>query len=376
MSERTYRIGSIAGIEIRIHASALFLFGVLTCIISYGLLPRVTPQTTPGQALAVGLLFTALLFGSVLAHELGHAIVAKRRGKVVAGVTMTLLSATAHIAHGDERPADDIAIGAAGPAVSTALAILFGVGAYVLTKAGKPAGDLLGYLALANGLLGGFNWLPGLPMDGGRVVRGVLWRMSGNAVKATRQAALAGKGIAILLGAVGCWVAIIQDPALGIWACATAWFLAGLADGQYKTMIVRIALDGLLVRDLYAKDVEVLQTTATVEQAAAALRAAAPSRSLPVLFGERAAGCVGDDEVASVPLDRAGGTNVTAVMTRVADLATVAPDDDAMALLPALAVNRPEAVIVEDAGTYGGYIRREDVARLIARVEASRSRSG
>lgn len=370
MIDRTYRLGSIAGIEIRVHASALFVFGMMICIVAFGLLPRITPQVTPGQALAVSGLFTLLLFGSVLAHELGHAIVAKRRGKRVAGVTMQLLSATARIANNDEKPADEIAIGAAGPAVSTVLAIAFGAAAAVLTTSGRPAGDLFAYLALANGLLGALNWLPGLPMDGGRVLRGILWRISGNPVRATRQAAMAGKGIALLLGAAGCWIAVARDPALGIWACATAWFLGGMADGQYKSMIVRIALGGMHVRDLYATGVTALQTTATVEQAAAALRAAAPSRSLPVLFGERPAGCVGDDEIASIPLDRAGGTSITAVMTRVADLATVAPDDDALALLPALAANRPEAVIVEDAGSYGGFIRREDVARHIARVEA------
>ncbi len=372
MTERTYRIGSFAGIEIRVHSSALFLFGVVICITAFGLVPQLTPQATSGQALAVGLLFTALLFGSVLAHELGHAIVAKRRGKAVAGVTLQLLSATARIAYGDERSGDDIAIGAAGPAVSTVLAAAFGVVYFVLSPSDKPAAGLILYLALANGLLGGFNWLPGLPMDGGRILRGVLWRISGNAVRATRQAASAGRCIALLLGAGGCWMAVIRDPALGIWACATAWFLGGMADGQYKSMIVRIALDGLHVRDLYAKDVQTLQTTATVEQAVQALRAAAPSRSLPVLFGERPAGCVGDDEVASVPRERAGGTSITAVMTRVSDLATVAPDDDALALLPALAANRPEAVIVEDDGTYGGFVRREDVALLIARVEATR----
>ncbi|HKW45507.1 MAG TPA: CBS domain-containing protein, partial [Candidatus Eremiobacteraceae bacterium] len=117
--------------------------------------------------------------------------------------------------------------------------------------------------------------------------------------------------------------------------------------------------------------VPTLQTTATIEQAAAAFGAVSPARSLPVLFGERAAGCIGESDVASVPDDQAAGTSVGSLMTRISDLASLAPDDDAIQLLPALALNRPEAVIVDEDGTYAGIVRREDLARHVAHVERS-----
>jgi Zn-dependent protease len=373
MNDHTIRLGSLLGIETRAHYTALFVFGAITYVVAFGHLPTVTPAAPAEQRIAVGALFALLVFASVLAHEFGHALVARRRGKRVAGVTLYLLSATAHIAHDHELPADEIAIGIAGPLVSTVLALLFGAIALALEGPSASAASIVWILAYGNALLAAFNWLPGYPMDGGQIVRGVLWRMWGNPVKATRVAAGAGKVIAVVLGAVGCWVAVQYDVTIGVWAGATAWFLAGMADGQYKNTIVRVALDGLLVRDLYAQNVPTLQTTATIEQAAATFGAASPARSLPVLFGERAAGCIGEADVTSVPEDQAAGTSVGSVMTRMSDLASLAPDDDALQLLPALAANRPEAVIVDENGTYTGIVRREDLARHVARVEQTGS---
>jgi len=373
VSDHTIRLGSIFGIETRAHYTALFVFGAIAYVVAFGHLPTVTPAAPPEQRIAVGALFALLLFSSVLAHEFGHALVARHRGKIVAGVTVYLLSATAHVVHDRERASDEIAVGVAGPLVSTALALLFAGIATALQRSSDSAASIVWILAYGNALLAAFNWLPGYPMDGGRVVRGVLWRMSGNPVKATRIAAGAGKVIAVLLGGFGCWVAVQYDATIGIWAGATAWFLAGMADGQYKSTIIRVALDGLRVRDLYAQNVPTLQTSTTIEQAAATFGAATPAKSLPVLFGERAAGCIGEADVASVPNDQAAGISVGSVMTRVADLESLAPDDDAMQLLPALAVNRPEAVIVDENGTYAGIVRREDLARHVARVEQAGS---
>src|SRR5450755_790592 len=217
MNDRTIRLGAIFGIETRAHYSALFVFGAIVYIVAFGVLPQVTPGAPAEQRVAVAGLFSLLLFASVLAHEFGHALVARRRGKTVVGVTLYLLSATAHVAHGGDRPNDDIAIGSAGPAVSTALALIFGLAALALQSASDAAASFVVFLALANALLAAFNWLPGFPMDGGRIVRGVLWRMSGNAVRATRVAAGAGKVIAALLGAVGCFVAVKYDVSVGVW---------------------------------------------------------------------------------------------------------------------------------------------------------------
>lgn len=375
MNDHTVRLGTIFGIETRAHYTALFVFGAITYVVAFGHLPTVTPAAPAEQRIAVGALFALLLFASVLAHEFGHALVARQRGKTVAGVTIYLLSATAHVAPDHERASDEIAVGLAGPVVSTGLALLFAGIAIALERPSDSAASIVWILAYGNALLAAFNWLPGFPMDGGRVVRGVLWRMSGNPVRATRVAAGAGKVIAILLGGVGCWVAVQYDATIGIWAGATAWFLAGMADGQYKSTIVRVALDGLRVRDLYAQNVPTLQTSATIEQAAVAFGAASPARSLPVLFGERAAGCIGEADVASVPHDQAAGTSVGSVMTRVSDLESLAPDDDALQLLPALAANRPEAVIIDENGTYAGIVRREDLARHVARIERAGARA-
>ena len=364
-------LGRLAGIEIRAHYSTLLVFGALTSILAFGYLPAVTPAAGSMERLAVAIIVAGLLACSILAHELSHAWVARRLGLRVNGVTLYLFGGIAHVGGARSGPQDDIAIGLAGPAASALLAAPFFAGGALLLAAHTQAAMLLLDIGFVNALLLVVNLLPGYPMDGGMVVRGVLWSLGGNVVAATRRACTAGKIIAYLLAAGGIWLLLRSDVLSGMWVVLIGWLLAGMAENTYRSILTRTALDGLVVKDLCARDLAVLQTSDTVATASASLGAGGASRVLPVMFGERLAGLVTDVDVARVARDQAAATSISSIMLRTGGQPTLDGDCDAMLLLQILPLGSARCVIaVDERGDYLGLVRQEDVARYVDMIEA------
>ena len=363
------RLGTIGGIEIRVHASALAVFAGIAAAFAFFYLPEVTPSATLLERLAVGFVVAFMLGGSIGLHELAHALVARLRGKSVDSLTLYLFGASARINDRGLTAADEIAIGVAGPLASGVLAVVFVVAGAALLPSSKPAGGLILEIGFANALLGLFNALPGFPMDGGRVLRGILWRASGNAVSATRRASSIGRLFAYIIVALGPVLMVQGDVPAGIWVSATGWLLATLAQSYYRAMLLKIALDGLTVGDLCARDLPTLQTSDSVASAAARFGGGALSRTLPVLFGERPAGVIADVQAAGVPASQANDIPIFSVMTRASEIPSLSPGVDA-AILPALLATAPSgAAIVESDGSFIGLVRREDVNRYVEMVE-------
>ena len=365
------RIGKVAGIEIHAHMSALLSFAGIAIAFAVFYLPQpdVTPDASLPQRLAVGAVIALLLGFSVALHEFAHAFVARARGKPVHVLTLYLFGGNAHLDDRGLNARDEIAIGSAGPLASGALAAMFIGAGLGVVRSSKPAGELILAIGYANALLAFFNALPGFPMDGGRVLRGILWNRSGNAVSATKQASSAGRIIAYIIVGLGAWLMVATDVAAGVWVAATGWLLATLAQSYYRAMLLKIALTGLTVRDLCARDLPLLQTSDSVASASAHFGAGALSRTLPVLFGERAAGAISDVQAASVPADQAAETQVASVMTRAYELPGLHPFVEAAILPPVLATAPLAAAIVEEDGAFIGLVRKEDVDRYVEMVE-------
>jgi Zn-dependent protease/predicted transcriptional regulator len=364
-------LGRLAGIEIRAHYSTLLVFGALTSILAYGYLPVVTPAAGSLERLAVAIIVSGLAGASILAHELGHALVARSRGLTVTGVTLYLFGGLAHVGGAPSDASDDIAIGLGGPAISALLASAFLAAGAAVMGANPQAAFLLINLGAANALLFLVNALPGYPMDGGMVLRGLLWKLSGNVVAATRRATTAGKAFAYLIAAGGVWLLLRGDVIDGMWVVLIGWLLAGLAEGAYRAIIMRTALEGLTVKDLCASDVPVLQTSDSVATAAALLRAGASSRIIAVMFGERLAGLVSDVDVARVPTADAEATSISSVMSRTGGQPTLDADCDALVLVSAMPASPLRCIIVVDErGDYLGLVRHEDLTRYVEMIEA------
>jgi Zn-dependent protease len=195
----SWRLGTISGIETRVHATFVLLLAWVAVS---------TWMSAPSLLLVLGgLAFTIAVFGSVLLHELGHALTARRFGIGTRGITLLPIGGVAELDGAPQTPKQEMLVAAAGPAVNVILAAGLGVltlllGAFTSGALAALGTQFVGSLAVANLLLGAFNMLPAFPMDGGRVLRAWLERRSGR-LEATETAVKIGKGFAVLFGIVG-----------------------------------------------------------------------------------------------------------------------------------------------------------------------------
>lgn len=252
----TFRAGSILGFDILLHWSWLIILGLLTWSLASAYLPGVEPGWTSGQRWAIGFGASLLLFGSVLAHELAHAVVARRRGHPVEHITLHLLGGVSSLGHEPRTARDEFWIAIVGPLTSFALATgFFGVWVLGIALDAGPLATVAGYLTSANLMLGLFNMLPGFPLDGGRVLRSAVWGVKRDMLAATRVAGIAGRVVAGLMVAGGLALALTGGIFNGLWLVMIGWFLWNAAAATYQQQLVETSLGGLDVGALADRDV-------------------------------------------------------------------------------------------------------------------------
>lgn len=249
------RLGTIAGIPLRVHFSWLIALFLMTSSLSVELAP------SAGRAAPLLALVTALvLFASLVAHELGHSLVARRRGVGVTSITLFVFGGVASLESEPKRPRDELAIAIAGPIVS----VIVGVSALLLSRAGLPpiAAAPLAWLGRVNVGIAVFNLLPGFPLDGGRILRGILWAMRDDAYRATLGATRVGRGIAYGLITLGVARAMLGAIGDGFWIALLGWFLLSAARSATLDAEVREALGRVSVTDVMVPEPPLLRSLA------------------------------------------------------------------------------------------------------------------
>jgi Zn-dependent protease len=253
---RSWRVGRLFGIQIRIDPSWILIAALVTynLYVRFGL--RFVDLNSTSRlllAIAVGILF----FGSVLAHEMAHALTARRRGIEVEGITLFLFGGATHARVDSRRPRDELVVSIVGPLTSLVLGGLCLALAQPLGWPEKPIGWGFGYLGAVNILLAAFNMLPGFPLDGGRVLRAIVWKVTGSLTRATRIASIVGQGVGYAIIAVG--VAWLLNDELGnaIWFAFIGWFLVQAARFSDRELRSRQAGDTAEGEDSEETDAEV-----------------------------------------------------------------------------------------------------------------------
>src|SRR5918999_3748613 len=248
----SWRVGRIAGIEVRIDSSWV----VIALLITYSLYLRASvlyPELSGGGAAGLAVVSAVLFFGSVLVHELAHALVAQARGIRVQDITLFLFGGATRAKVDSRGPGDEFLIAVVGPLTSALLAGLFGIVAGLgRDLLSAPLAGTLGYLAWTNLLLAGFNLVPGFPLDGGRLLRSAIWKTTGSLARATRIASLAGQGVGWLLVAAGVASLLAGDLAGGIWFAFIGWFLVQAARSSYQDLQLQQLLAGVEAEDVMA----------------------------------------------------------------------------------------------------------------------------
>lgn len=362
-----WKVGRLAGIDLAIHPSWL----VIAFLVTYSLAESQFPRQFPGWGITQYWIVagtTALLFfGSVLAHEFSHAIVARRFGLKVEGITLFIFGGATSIDAESHTPREEALIAVAGPATSLAIgAVLVLADALV---AQPQIGALLGWLGFINIALGAFNLIPGFPMDGGRVLRAFLWRLRGDRLLATRNAALVGRAIAYVL--IGFGVLIALQPGgifSGIWLALIGWFLANAAEATSMQANIERSLRGMRVRDAMDETPTAVSPNDSVATLVRDHVMRGENRSFLVRHEDGGlAGVVSLEDVRRLPRDHWEVARVTDVMTRYADLATIDPEAglvDALRLLEERQVGQLP-VVVDGGRTPVGIVTRRGIVRLI-----------
>jgi Zn-dependent protease len=367
------RLGRIAGIPVGANWSVLLIAALFAWSLAGSILPGLVPGLVPFTYWLAAVVATGLFLGSLLAHEVGHALVARRSGLRVRGITLWLLGGVAQLEDEPASPGDDLRVAIVGPAISLALAVGFGVAAAALGLLGAPslAVAVLGWLAVGNVALALFNLIPAAPLDGGRVLRALLWRRHGDRARAAVTAATAGQvagGVLIGYGLLG----VLTGWGIGtLWTVLIGWFLVAAARQEREHAVVRDGLALLRVADVMTPTTVLAPAWLTVEallrdQAAGWHPAGAPA-AIPLRgFDGQPAGVVTVAALEAVPpaqrhLVRAGDVAVPAWAVAVAR-----PDEPLSGLLGRLRGGSGVAVVVAGAGELVGVVTEAQVARAAA----------
>jgi Zn-dependent protease/CBS domain-containing protein len=248
----TISLGRIAGIRIGINWSWLVVFALITWTLAAGIFPESNPGLGDGSYFAMAFAAAVLFFASLLLHELGHAFQARREGMEIEGITLWLFGGVAKFTGQFPSAGAEFRIATAGPLVSLALGVLF---VLVAAFGGLPESvdAVAAWLGYTNLMLLAFNLLPALPLDGGRVLRALLWLRKGDFGAATRTATGIGRAIAYGLIALGVALLIFQGAFSGAWLAFIGWFLLQAATDEARWVAARQALAGLRVRDLMVR---------------------------------------------------------------------------------------------------------------------------
>ena len=360
----TWRLGRIAGVDIGIHPSWLVIYGLFawsaTTLARY-----LSPDLNAASSALLGLTASLILFASVVAHEFAHALVARRLGIPIGGITLFLFGGVATILREPASPMDEIRMAAAGPLLSFVLAIGFGALAVVANSLHLVwAYTLCFFLAFANGVLALFNLLPAFPSDGGRILRATFWLLQRSQARATGLASRVSFVMAFGLAAAGLYFVFDQHEVRGVWWVVIATFLAQAAFTSAQQANVDLLLEQMTVRDCMLQTliaVPASTSVATFIGEIAGVRGAA----YPVVSDGSLVGLADVRHTAGLPLALWNQTPVSAVMTPIEKAAGLSADASGRSALVRLHDLNLSELPVYEGDELIGIVSQESVFRVL-----------
>lgn len=385
MTRGGFSIGSLFDIEIYIDWSWLFIFLLVTWSLAAGF-GQFHSDWSAAVRWTTAIVASLLFFASVLAHELAHSLMARAQGMSVRRITLFLFGGVSNLQRHPPSPTAEFLIAIVGPITSVVLGVLFtllsgataGSVTGVVTNPGElisqlgPVTTLLLWLGPINIALGIFNMVPGFPLDGGRVLRSILWGATDDLRQATRWASYVGQGIA--------WLLIISGVAMvfgaefpffgtgvinGLWIAFIGWFLNNAAQQSYRQIVVHDVLEDVPVSRVMRKNVESVAPDITISEFVDDHVMQADDHSFPVLAGERLIGVISLGDVRSVSRSDWPNVIVRDVMTPADELVTVQVDEESVDALDKLVQRDVRQVPVVRGDTLVGMLSRRDLVRWL-----------
>ena len=453
----TLRLGTIAGVRVGVNWSVLVIVWLLLVGLSAGRFPLLYPGLTGLVYASAGLAAAVAFLLSLLAHELAHAVVARHHGIVVEGITLWMFGGVAKLEGEARDPGADLRIAGVGPLVSLVLGLGFGLlrlfasragiegltlgvlswlavvnvvlavfnlvpaapldggrilrallwrrhgdrvrAAVTAARAGRRFGlslvmvgivlvvftgqlgglwfALIGWLALINLLLAGFNLVPAAPLDGGRILRALLWRWHGDRHRAAVAASRSGRHFGILLVALGIVSLILVGDIGGLWLVLIGWFISSAANAEEQHTRMRSSMDGVPIADVMTADPATVPTGITVAQLVDEHVLPRRHSAFPVVDRDgRLCGLVTLHRLKQVPWEQRGQITVDRIACPAADVPQVAADDPFIDALATMSTSADNRLVVVDDGRVVGIVSPTDIARELQLSELRGGRRG
>jgi len=361
------RLGRLFGIPLEVDTSWFFVFFLVSSTLTLNYFPAALPDRGPVIYVALGFVTALAFFGSLVLHEIAHSLVARAGGLKISRVTLFLFGGVSQMEDEPKGPGHEFWMALAGPATSLLIAALFGAASYGARAAGMA--DIVRvpveYLALINVSLAVFNLLPGFPLDGGRMLRALLWAVTKDLLKATKWASRLGQGLGLLLIAIAV-LGVLQGTFNLVWFAVMGWFLANLAASAYRQQLVRTELAAVPVGRIMSSPAVLVPANVSLEEMAHSYFLGGRHSRYPVVSDGRVIGVIDLARLNEVP--RPDWPNVTVADVAARDLAdiVVGADRTVDSVLALLEPGGPGAVLVVEDGRLAGIVTRADVIRLIS----------
>ncbi len=366
---KPFYLGRLFGIPIRAHYSWIPVIPFYAWAIASGLLPREAPELATVEYWALGLVTSLLLFVSVIAHELAHALMARTVGVGTRDITLYMFGGLATLEGQPADPSAEFKIAVVGPAASFMLGTLF-FAVNQLLLFGTPyrgSGQVLRHLGLINWFLAGYNLLPGMPLDGGRVLRALLWKQNKNFRAATQQALKFGLIIAITLIATGIYFFLWQEWITGMWSMTIGLMMALMLGSSAGATSRNLRVKRGTIEEVMNRDVVLVPPTMTVSDFIEKVLKNNHHTSFPISLERQLHGLLLLEELKAVPPDRWPKLQMRDVMRPVDSnmfLSQSTPLAKAHAALETNSLGR--AVVLDSNGLIVGYVSLGDLKKADA----------
>ncbi len=367
---QTFSLGRISGIRIGVNWSVLFIVALLAYGLAAGQFPAEVPRRPEAEYIVAGVVTALAYMGSLLAHELAHALVARRNGIKVEDITLWLLGGVSRLEGEFPDPGAELRVAGAGPLSSLVLGGLFLLVTWLVVAAGGRGVVVaaLAWLGGINILLAVFNVIPAAPLDGGRLLRAVLWSITKDKFKAEIWSARSGQVFGWVLAVAGIYLVLVQRDYSWLWFVLLGWFLISAASAENQQAVMQSRLRTVAVREIMTANPVTVPASATVAQFLTDYLPWSRHSAFPVVADGQTVGLVTVNRVNQVPAGERGRTTLRDVACPLSEIARATPDESVADVLPRLNQCSEGRALVFDDGHLAGIVAPADISQALGRL--------
>jgi len=366
--KNSFVITRIKKIQIEVNISWFLVFSLMIYTLATGYFPSVYPDLNVSSRWILGGIIALLLFGSVLLHELGHSLVSIRQGIPVKKITLFIFGGIAQIEKEPDEPVKELKIAVAGPLVSIFLFLFFMAMARLLGYIGAPEVLVIpmDYLSSANLILAGFNLIPAFPLDGGRILKSVIWYFSKDGQKATKVAAFTGSLFGFFLIFIGVFLLLNNFIVDGIWLAFIGWFINQESKSSYQSKVLTDIFDKIQVDQFMTGDVVSVDSDISIQELIENYFYKYKFNAFPVEKAGRVVGIVRGESIKRIPAEARGRTLAGSVAIPLSENLVVSPSDTVTTAMTKTAANGVGRVLVMDTeGKLLGIVSNTDILNYL-----------